>query len=119
MASFYYFDLGNVLLRFDHGIACENVSKLTGLDAGQVREIAFRGGMENCYERGDLTSEGFYDDFFRVAKKNAKNLKVPSIAQFLESMSCIFESQSDLEGLVRRMHAAGHRLGVLSNTCEA
>jgi FMN phosphatase YigB (HAD superfamily) len=110
---FLYFDLGNVLLHFDHHQAARQMAEVAGLDARQVWEIVFAGGLEAQYEEGALDSQQFYDEFCRQSHTRA------DFARLLAAGAAIFSPNFGVIALVRELHAAGHRLGVLSNTCAA
>ena len=60
-ARLLYFDLGNVLLYFDHWRACAQVAALTASDPDQVWEVAFAGTLQQDYEEGKITTEQFYE----------------------------------------------------------
>ena len=57
--SFIYFDLGNVLLDFDHQIACQRIARRAAVDDSQVHEVIFESGLQEEYERGKLDSQMF------------------------------------------------------------
>ena len=61
--EFLYFDLGNVLLFFDHDRGCRQVGELTGLPAEKVRQVVFENDLTHRYERGENSSREFYDEF--------------------------------------------------------
>ena len=61
--QFLYFDLGNVLLTFDAQIACRQVAELTGLAAQRVQDIIFASRLQWRYERGEVSSREFYEEF--------------------------------------------------------
>jgi FMN phosphatase YigB (HAD superfamily) len=110
---FFYFDMGNVLLLFDHEIACRQVAELTGLTAQRVRQIIFKQDLENRYEGGEITSREFYDIF--CEESGAR----PNYDALHLACSKIFELNAPIVPIVAQMRLAGHRLGILSNTCEA
>jgi glucose-1-phosphatase len=111
--EFVYFDLGNVLVHFDHDIAARNISRMVGVSPEQARRIVFGSGLQNEYETGTLSSEAFVRElelaFDKPLDKEAT----------LEAISAIFQpNQAILESL-RWLRERGFRMGVLSNTCEA
>jgi glucose-1-phosphatase len=109
---FLYFDLGNVLLHFDHEIACRQIAELTSLDAERVRQIVFQ-DLQWQYERGQISSEQFYQQFCE------RSATQPAFEQLQAAASEIFALNVPVAGLAAQLHSAGHRLGLLSNTCEA
>ncbi|MFM8400653.1 MAG: hypothetical protein ACKOAH_22735, partial [Pirellula sp.] len=53
--EFVYFDLGNVLLYFDHGIAARSMAKLIGVEPEEIKRLVFDSEFQLAYERGELT----------------------------------------------------------------
>ena len=47
---FLYFDLGNVLLYFDHEIGCRQIAEVAGLTAQEVRRVLLDGDLLARYE---------------------------------------------------------------------
>lgn len=110
---FIYFDMGNVLLHFDHRQGCRHVAGLTGLDAGRVYELIFDSGLATGYETGDFDSAEMHRRFCAASSARVERLA------FLRGISDIFTPNDAIVPIVERLHARGHRLGVLSNTCDA
>ena len=113
--QFFYFDMGNVLLHFDHGIACRQMAAVAGVSADLVRRIVFAdpGGLQWRYERGEISTAQFYDDFC------SQTATRPDDGDLLHAASAIFALNAQIVPIVAQLRAAGQRLGVLSNTCEA
>jgi FMN phosphatase YigB (HAD superfamily) len=83
------------------------------LSVQTIREIVFESGLETAYERGELTTEQFYEMFCERAGKR------PDCDALLRASSDMFVMNVEVAELLKRLRQAGHRLGVLSNTCEA
>ncbi len=113
MIRFCYFDLGNVLLRFDHELACRQMAAVAGISPDVVRRVVFEEGVQWRYERGEITCRQFFDYFCH--RTGAK----PDYATWMHAASSIFEVNHSVAPIVMGLAAAGHRLGVLSNTCKA
>ena len=111
--KFFYFDMGNVLLRFDHEIACRQMGQVAGISADRVRQIVFDSGLERRYERGEVTSREFYDIFCRESGTDG------DYEALYRAGGAIFEINVPLIPIVVQLRAVQHRLGILSNTCEA
>jgi hypothetical protein len=56
---FLFFDLGKVLVAFDHQVMVENLASLLSVPCESVWDLLFDQGLEDAYERGDITSETF------------------------------------------------------------
>lgn len=110
---FIYFDMGNVLLLFDHMLGCRQMAEVSGVDAERVRQVLFDTGLELRYEAGELSTREFYDAF--CEQIGAK----PDYPALLRAAGDIFTVNASIVPVVAALNDAGYRLGLLSNTCEA
>lgn len=111
--EFIYFDMGNVLLLFEHGIACRRMGEAAGVTTERVREVVFDNGLEWQYERGELTSREFYEIFCEQTGTR------PNFDELMFAAGDMFTLNVPIVPIVAHLHSAGYRLGILSNTCEA
>jgi len=110
---FIYFDMGNVLLLFDHELGCRQMADVAGVSTDRVREIVFDSGLELRYEAGELSTREFYEAFCQQAAVT------PDFNALMRAAGDIFTVNTSIEPVVASLRAAGYRLGLLSNTCEA
>ena len=110
---FVYFDLGNVLLKFERETASEQVGQLAGVPAERVRDVLFTSGLQERYERGAVSSEAFYEAFCAATAAR------PDYEAFHGAHSRMFELNVPVIPIVVQLRAACYDLGILSNTCEA
>ncbi|HEY4311199.1 MAG TPA: HAD family phosphatase [Pirellulales bacterium] len=110
--KFIYFDLGNVLLYFDHALSCRQMAAAAGLSEQQVREAVFDSGLQWQYEAGQVTSEQFYEEFCRRTDKR------PAYDKLAYAAGAIFRMNASMKPVLAHLKASGFRLGLLSNTCE-
>jgi len=110
---FLYFDLGNVLLTFSHQLAAEQMADVAGVSSEQVWQLVFAGDLQRRYETGEISDQQFYEAFC-----TALNVR-PGFKDVQRAASQIFEINMPIVPLVSQLAAAGHRLGILSNTCSA
>lgn len=111
---FIYFDLGNVLLHFDHGLACRKIGQLTERPEDQIQQILFGPhSLQWRYEAGTVCCEEFCDEL-----RQRTETTVPD-SDLLEACSHIFWPRISMVPVIANLHASGHRLGILSNTCRA
>jgi putative hydrolase of the HAD superfamily len=110
---FIYFDLGNVLINFDHDRAARQMGAVAGVSKELAWEAIFADGLELKYERGDLSTQEFFEVFCE------RTNTTPDYDAMVLAAADIFEPHEAILPLVRRLHAAGNRLGILSNTNEA
>ena len=112
--KFIYFDLGNVLLTFDHRVAARQLAALVDAEPEQVWDFLFASGLQDRYELGAVTSQQLHEQFcarFAGARR-------PSYESFHRANSDIFRLNVPVVPIVAQLASAGYRLGILSNTCE-
>lgn len=109
---FLYFDLGDVLLNFDHDRACRQMGKLAGVDPTVVKELIFDSGLELEFERGAFTSQEFYERFCDATDTR------PDYKELAVAASDIFWVNLPMKVLLGQLAAARTPLGLLSNTNE-
>ena len=63
MIRYIFFDLGNVLLPFDHSIAIRNLATLASADEADIKRVVFDSGLQFDYEAGKVSSEEFCNSF--------------------------------------------------------
>lgn len=110
--EFIYFDLGNVLISFDHSRAWQQIAGLTGLPPEHVEKILFNRGLQTQYETGEISTEEFHRYFCQQAQVSI------SLEDLCFAASNIFDPLDDSIQLLQTLSQAGHRLGLLSNTCD-
>lgn len=112
-ARFVYFDLGNVLVHFDHQIAVDQLSQLSGRPAELIQQAVFESELQNRYETGLVSSEEF------AAEVNSALESAIPTADILEAISDIFQPNLAIMTAIDMVRSSGVPLGILSNTCEA
>jgi glucose-1-phosphatase len=111
--AFVYFDLGNVLLYFDHGIAMRNMARIAGVTASQMRQLIFDTDLQIQYETGHITGQQF---IARIAQHIDKPLDT---AAMLQAAADMFVPNLLIVPVLEAVRDKGLPLGLLSNTCEA
>lgn len=111
MPQFFYFDLGNVLLRFSHERMCRQMAEVAGVDVEAMRGALFDSGLEPAYESGAIGTAEFYERLCETLGRR------PPLAELSRAASDIFEVNLSIVPLVAALRAGGYRLGLLSNTC--
>ena len=110
--KFLYFDLGNVLLFFDHRLAARRLAALAGTDEREVFEYVFASDLNSRCDAG-LVSGPEFAALFRE--------RFPCPADddaIFRAASEIFRVNVPMKAIVGRLRDAGYRLGILSNTCD-
>ena len=112
MIEVVYFDLGKVIVDFDHSRAAQELLKLTPLSLKEAMAVLSDGELVSEYETGRLSSQEHY-------RKVCRRLQMEvSIEKFRELWGSMFLpepllSESFLQDLKKR-----YRLMLLSNTNE-
>ena len=110
---FIYFDLGNVLVNFDHRRGARQMADVAGISEQLVWEVVFDSDLEMQYERGAITTQEFFDAFC------ARTRTQPDYDALLLAAADIFEMNESIVPLVTELRDRGHRLGILSNTNQS
>lgn len=110
--KFLYFDLGNVLLHFDHHRAARQMASVAGIAPEAVWRAVFESDLQLRYERGAISTREFYEHFCATTKTQ------PDYEKLCFAAADIFTLNCDTGPIVSALATAGYRLGILSNTCE-
>lgn len=110
--KFIYFDLGNVLLHFDHHRAARQMAAVAGVSTELVWKEVFESDLQLSYERGAISTREFYEHF--CDKTNSK----ANYDELCLAAADIFTLNCDTGPIVSALATAGIRTGILSNTCE-
>ncbi len=111
--EFVYFDLGNVLLYFDHRLAARKMARLAGVTTEQMYTIVFEGTLQIEYETGLISGVQYVS---RIADSVGRDLDV---ADMLQAAADIFIPNSHILSILEEIREIGIPMGLLSNTCEA
>ncbi|WP_442485232.1 HAD family hydrolase [Aeoliella sp. SH292] len=112
--QFLYFDLGNVLLTFSNERACEQLAALAEVPYADVARLILGPHEQESllwkFEHGLVSEPEFFAYF-------CDNLGVePDLGAFELAAADMFAPIQASFDLVTKLHVAGHRLGILSNT---
>ncbi len=114
MPKFLYFDLGNVLLSFCHDRMTRQVAAVFGVEEAKVRAATLDGPTQSSpqwrFEQGLIGEPEFYEHLCTALGSR------PDRAALDLAASDIFAPIDQTWHIVRRLHAGGARLGILSNT---
>lgn len=111
--DFVYFDLGNVLLYFDHSLALRNMARIAGISTEQMRSIVFDGMLQKEYESGWINGDQFVS---RISGTIGRDLNA---ADMLQAAADMFIPNAHIMPVLEEIRELGIPMGLLSNTCEA
>src|ERR1700722_7862603 len=106
-----FFDLGNVLIFFSHQKMYEQAAKYAGLDLELVKKMMYEYG--DPYERGHFDSKKVFNEFCQLSQKEL------DFGTLMCAISDIFEPNLPVIEIAQMLKEKGHRLFLLSNTCDA
>ena len=109
--KFIYFDLGKVLVDFSFERMCRQMGEAAGIEPRQVQAV-LAAGLQADYEIGRLDSRAAHEVFCRQTGTR------PDYEAFSQACNDIFAPIDSMLPVVAQLCHAGHRLGILSNTCE-
>lgn len=111
--NYIYFDLGKVILEFDHVRGCQQVADVTGITSKLVEEVMFGSGLEVQFETGLMSPSEFAERFFEASGGRCEP------TELFRAMSDIFTRNESIFPLIRSLAAQQFPIGILSNTCWA
>lgn len=110
--KFAYFDLGNVLIHFDHEIAVKQLAEVTSAPQADVRRVVFESDSQVQYETGLISTSEFAQSINHSLGSNA------SEADLIRAASDIFQPNLEVVSVLEMLEEAGVPRAILSNTCE-
>lgn len=111
--EFFYFDLGNVLLYFDHNLSMRKMAQVAGISPSQMNAIVMETSLQIEYETGRISGVAFVQ---RIADAIGRDLDV---ADVLHAAADMFVPNHQILPVLARVQEMGIPMGLLSNTCEA
>jgi putative hydrolase of the HAD superfamily len=103
------FDLGNTVIKFDHGISAAKISGLFDMDQKKIYDTFFDSEITRAFDRGRLSPEEFHE-----ALSSHLGIKL-AYEEFSNIWSDIFWADESVCGLVRELKDRKYKLFLLSN----
>ncbi len=111
MIKVIIFDLGNVICPFDRTIICQRLANHCSYTAEQICRFVFDNELFVSYERGEISSNAFYQEF---CSKLGLTLTFSAFSSIWQE---IFIQDEGVVNLIRKLKVS-YRLFLLSNTNE-
>lgn len=111
MQKTIFFDLGNVLLFFDHQKMIGQVAELCDIDPYVIKQAMQLYG--DPYERGSVNKHKIFNELSSLSKTPL------NFDRLMDALGNIFTPNLPVIQLALQLKQKGHRLFVLSNTCDA
>jgi putative hydrolase of the HAD superfamily len=109
---FLLFDMGKVLLDFSHERMARQMAAVAGIAYDLSWQTIFGGDLNERWERGDLSTAQFCDEFDAITHSRGDR------AALEDAANDIFSPLPQMMAVTGHLRAAGYRLGILSNTNE-
>ncbi len=120
MASFFYFDMGNVLVHFDYAIASGNMSELLDVPTDVISKIVFNSPLQERFETGKVSGEDWCAEVLQqVAEATGEAPPQVAPAGLLFANSAMFTVHYEIVPVIASLGEQEKRLGIFSNTCVA
>jgi putative hydrolase of the HAD superfamily len=110
---FLFFDLGRVLLHFDHEAGVRQLAELGAVGPDLVRQVVFESSLQADYEKGWISTAEFCQRLREATGMQAADEDICHAA------SNIFWKNRPVIDVVHRLRQAHWPVGLLSNTCDA
>ena len=111
--EFFYFDLGNVLLYFDHDLAFRSMARIAGVTPQRMRQVVMDTDLQIQYETGLISGDQFID---AIAQSLGRSVDT---REMLRAAADMFIPNHQVLPVLERVAGLGIPIGLLSNTCEA
>jgi len=104
------FDLGNVLICFDHMIAARKIEKYSDKDASRIYELFFSSPVTEQFDRGLIDEEGFFKEVTALL-----NLDGLSRDEFYNIWNSIFWENQGVRELIKEIKEKYEKFLIISN----
>lgn len=113
--KFIFFDMGMVLLEFDHQRLIDQVAALTNTPVDQMETLLFKSpyDLENRFEVGELNGDEFHKSLCEVTSCEVEK------GELMLAVADIFWLNTSIVHLLAQLRGVNFPMGILSNTCEA
>ena len=105
------FDLGKVILDFDHRVITRRLARISGVFEARVHDLVFGRDLERMYDRGKMSSTGFYHTVVK-----SLGIEMP-FEEFRDIWTGIFTANTEVCRIIEKLKKR-YRLILLSNTNE-
>jgi HAD superfamily hydrolase (TIGR01509 family) len=104
------FDMGNVLVNFDHPKAAKQIAAICDTTSEDVWNFLFASGLEMKYEAGEVATQEIHA---MIEKKYGKKI---ALDRLIHAVSDIFSPKLEMLPVLKSLKSQGYRLQILSNT---
>lgn len=110
--EFIFFDVGNVLVSFDHARGLKQIATASGVELSAVETFFHDRELQTRLEAGEISWPVAHADFCRSTKATV------SLAVFSLAAGDIFSLRVEMLPVLAALQRRRMRVGLLSNSCE-
>lgn len=110
--AFIFFDLGRVIVDFDHALGWKKVAAITDLTEAEVGQFFTADDRPERIETGQLAWESLHSEFVREM-----SVEIDS-DMLARAAGDIFTLRAEMLPVIAAVERAGVPIGILSNTCD-
>lgn len=113
--KFIFFDMGKVLLNFDHDRLVQQTATLADKPEDEMSQLLFHEphDLQNRFERGELNDQAFHQSFCELAECSVDK------EQLMLAVADIFWLNVSIVSLLAQLKSISFPVAILSNTCVA
>lgn len=111
MVEAVIFDLGNVLIDFDHLIAAKKIARLTNMAAQEIYELFFDSELTSLFEEGRISPSEF---FVKVKEKLDLGLDYERFASIWNEIFFFSEKNSGVYSIAKSLKK-NYKLALITN----
>ncbi|MCH9630798.1 MAG: Alpha-D-glucose 1-phosphate phosphatase YihX [Chlamydiia bacterium] len=112
MIKTLFFDLGNVLIDFDHNLMWKQAAEACDTSIAQLKDVIISNHLWTRYETGNIDKNALLEELEKLIEKPLNKEK------FLHAASDIFFENKKMVDLLRRLHKMPFEIFLISNTCD-
>ncbi len=113
MKKTVFFDLGNVVLFFNHQKMCRQIAEYCNLKEEQIRDTLLHSDLAAQYESGVINSRDVYHTLYPEGNGSVH------FSGVMKAISDIFQVNDSILPIIKQLREQSISLYILSNTCEA
>jgi len=104
------FDLGNVIINFDHNIALKKISNYTTKDVDQIYKLVFSSDLIKDFEKGLIAPQDFFSNLRRTLC--LENL---DYSEFVSIWNEIFTENKDVSNIIQVLKENNFKIILITN----
>lgn len=109
MIKIIVFDLGNVILKFNHRIATKRLAEFSAVPEEEIYGCLYNSDLEKAFDRGELNGKEFFAEVKKILKADF------TWQDFKSAVENVFQLNTGMDELLKKLKPK-FKLCLLSNT---